>query len=104
MLCEQALTTTTDAVVGTSAPLTSKASIKWAHASGFSIDKLEISAADKLKLETSLTGVAPGLKLEFKGVSASALNLGLVYKHQLATVTSDLDISGLVRFFLISVY
>jgi hypothetical protein len=87
-----ALTTTTDCNCG--APMTSKVSVKWAHPSGFTVDKLEMTACDKVKLETSLTGLAPGLKLEFKGAAAGTGNLGLVYKHQMATVATDLDIAG----------
>lgn len=68
--------------------------MKWAHASGFAVDKLEIAGRDKVKLETSLTGLAPGLKLDFKGAAASSGNLGITYKHQMATVTTNLDIAG----------
>jgi hypothetical protein len=73
---------------------TSKAAFKWAHASGFAVDKLEIAGCNKVKLETSLTGLAPGLKLDFKGAAASSGNLGVTYKHQLATITTNLDIAG----------
>lgn len=68
--------------------------MKWAHESGFAIDKFEMAGRDKVKLETSLTGLAPGLKLDFKGAAASSGNLGVTYKHKLATVTTNLDIAG----------
>lgn len=87
-----ALTTTTDCPCG--GPMTSKVSAKWAHPSGFSVDKLEMAGCDKVKLETSLTGLAPGLKLEFKGACSGAGNLGVIYKHAAATVAADLDIAG----------
>jgi len=74
--------------------MTSKLSMKWAHSSGFSLDKLELAGCNKLKMETSLVGLAPGLKLEFKGASAATGNLGVIYKHALATVATDLDIAG----------
>jgi len=89
-----AVTTTTDCNCGSS-PFTSKVSLKWAHeTSGFVVDKLEIAGRDKVKLETSLSNLAPGLKLEFKGSCASSGNLGAIYKHQLATIATDLDIAG----------
>lgn len=53
-----------------------------------------MAGCDKIKLDTSLTGLMPGLKLEFKGAAASSGNLGVVYKHQFATVATDLDIAG----------
>ena len=86
------MTTTTDCKC--QGAWTSKASGKWAHPSGFAVDKLEMAGCDKVKLETSLTGVATGLKFEFKGAAAGSGNLGLVYKHQMATITTDLDIAG----------
>jgi len=69
-----------------------KLNFKWAH-DKFSIDKLEISSCDKITLESSLA-VAPGLSLELKGVDKCAGTLGAVYKHQYATIASDLDIAG----------
>jgi len=87
------LTTTTDCSCGASS-FTTKASVKWAHQSGFAVDKFEVAGCDKVKLETSLTGLAPGLKLDFKGASASSGNLGVTYKHQLATIAANLDIAG----------
>jgi hypothetical protein len=89
-----AVTTTTDCNCGGNA-FTSKVSLKWAHeSSGFVVDKLEFAGRDKVKLESSLSGLAPGLKLEFKGASASSGNLGAIYKHQFATIATDLDVAG----------
>eukprot|EP01006_Ploeotia_vitrea_P020886 TRINITY_DN53200_c0_g1_i1.p1 TRINITY_DN53200_c0_g1~~TRINITY_DN53200_c0_g1_i1.p1 ORF type:complete len:270 (-),score=2.31 TRINITY_DN53200_c0_g1_i1:62-871(-) len=87
--CGATLTTNTDCC-----GFSSKVSGKWAHSSGFAVDKLEFAGKDKIKLESSLTGLAPGMKLEFKGASANTGNLGMTYKHKLATVTTDLDIAG----------
>jgi len=87
-----ALTTTTDCNCGDGS-MSSKVSMKWAHSSGFTVDKLEMAGCNKIKMETSLTGVAPGLKLEFKGASGSG-NLGVVYKHAMATVATDIDVVG----------
>jgi len=87
------LTTTTDCSCGASA-FSSKVAAKWAHASGFAVDKFEVAGCDKVKLETSLTGLAPGLKFDFKGASASSGNLGVTYKHANASVATNLDIAG----------
>lgn len=83
------LTTNTDC-----SAFTSKVSAKWAHASGFSVDKLEFAGKDQVKLETSLTGLAPGMKLDFKGASAGSGVLGMTYKHKLATFATDVDVAG----------
>ena len=72
----------------------SKVNLKWAHHSGFSIDKLEVSSCEKVNIETSLTGVAEGLKFDFKGNDSSLGTVGAVFKHKLATVATELDISG----------
>lgn len=66
--------------------------MKYAHASGFSVDKLELNSSGSVATETSLTGLAPGLKVEFKGDDDRKGELGIVYKHKLATVTSELDV------------
>jgi len=91
------LTTTTDYNPAASV-LPTKINLKWAHESGFAVDKFEIASADKIALETSLTGVAPGLKFEFKGVDAATGTLGVIYKHQFATLSSELDIAGFSTF------
>jgi hypothetical protein len=74
--------------------LVPKVAVKWAHASGFTLEKFESTVDAKFALETSLTGAAPGLKLEFKGNDAEKADLLFTYKHDLATVTGEFDISG----------
>jgi len=66
--------------------LGAKLAAKYAHTSGFVIDKLEVSADGKVSTETSLTGAAPGLKLEFKGNDSNKGDLSWVYS---ATPTSS---------------
>jgi len=85
------VTSTTEYSPGTAA-FPGKVNLKWAH-DKFSVDKLEVSSCDKITLESSLA-LAPGLNLEFKGVDKSAGTLGAVYKHQYATIASDLDIAA----------
>jgi hypothetical protein len=87
------ITTTTEYSAGT-AVFPSKVNLKWAHKSGFAVDKFEMSSCDKATLETSLSGVVEGLKLDFKGTDATNGVVGSTYKHKLATVTSELDVSG----------
>jgi hypothetical protein len=91
------LTTTTEYSSAASV-LPTKVNLKWNHESGFAVDKFEIASADKITLETSLTGVAPGLKLEFKGQDAATGTLGAIYKHKFATVSSEFDIAGFSTF------
>ena len=66
----------------------------WAHESGFAIDSLELASLQKVALATSVSGILPGLQLNFKGVDASATTLGMTYKHKLATISHELDIAG----------
>lgn len=90
------VTSTTEYCPG-AAIFPSKLNLKWAHAdSGFSVDKCEISNSSTCSFGTSLSSIpyAPGLKLKFKGQDCSSGSLGAVYKHKLATVSSDLDIAG----------
>lgn len=89
------LTTTTDLSHAANVYPT-KVSLKWAHSSGFAVDKLEMAGCDKSKLETSLSNVpyAPGLKVNFKGADLAAGSLGVEYRHKLATLASELDIAG----------
>jgi len=74
------------------ANLTGKVNLKWARPVGFSVDKLEFSGCKNVELETSLTGLAPGVKLEFKKACGKHTTIGAVYKHQLATAAADVDI------------
>jgi hypothetical protein len=90
------VTSTTDCCAG-AAVFPSKLNLQWAHAdSGFSVDKLELSSCSKASLETSLAKIpyAPGLQLNFKGEDSSTGSLGMVYKHKLATLSSEIDIAG----------
>jgi len=72
-----------------------KLSLKWAHPSGFTLEKLEAAQDLAFNLETSLTGAAPGLKLEFKGNDKDKADLSFTYKVPQATVTGEFDISNL---------
>lgn len=74
--------------------LSPKLSLKWAHHTGFTLEKLEAAADGKVTVETSLTNVAPGLKLEFKGKDADKADLSLTYVVPAATVTADVDLSN----------
>lgn len=74
--------------------LSPKLSVKWAHASGFTVEKLEAAADGKITVETSLSNVAPGLKLEFKGKDADKADFFLTYAVPAATVTADVDLSN----------
>lgn len=75
-------------------------SATWAHPSGFTLEKLEFTPADKASLttETSLTGLAKGLKLEFKGNDADKGDLSFTYKIPQATLTGELDFMNFKKF------
>eukprot|EP00520_Triparma_pacifica_P004542 CAMPEP_0118643450 /NCGR_PEP_ID=MMETSP0785-20121206/6398_1 /TAXON_ID=91992 /ORGANISM="Bolidomonas pacifica, Strain CCMP 1866" /LENGTH=268 /DNA_ID=CAMNT_0006535115 /DNA_START=888 /DNA_END=1694 /DNA_ORIENTATION=- len=75
-----------------STSLLSKLSFKWAAGSGFAIDKLSMKPDGSHVMETSLTGVAPGLKFTFKGDDAQNGDLGLEYKKDAVGVTAEMDI------------
>lgn len=76
--------------------LSPKLSVKWPHASGFTLEKFESSADGKLTVETSLVGAAPGLKLEFKGNDHSnKSDLSFTYTAPAATVTGEVDLLNL---------
>lgn len=57
------------------------------------MDKLDVAKNGAFALETSLTGLYEGLKLEFKGDDTFKADLGVVYKAQLATATAELDLA-----------
>jgi len=69
-----------------------KLSVKWPHPSGFTLEKLESTSDCKFTVETSLTGVAPGLKLEFKGNDSSKSDLSYTYSIPQATITGEVDV------------
>jgi len=77
---------------GGKASLLGKITGKWAHESGFAVDKLEMKSDGSLLTETSLTGVAPGLKFDFKGDDSSRGDISATYKHPNATATVELDV------------
>jgi len=69
-----------------------KLATKYTHSSGFTVDKFEVSDDAKATVETSLTGAAPGLKLEFKGNDSDKADLSFQYKIPAVTITGDVDI------------
>lgn len=71
--------------------LITKLSAKWAHPSGFTLEKLEVGSNGAVTTETSLIGVAPGLKFEFKGNDSNKGDLSFKYSLPVATITGDLD-------------
>ena len=56
---------------------------------------MEVDQGLKVAVETSLTGAAPGLKLEFKGNDSDKADLSFTYKAPAVTVTGEFDISQL---------
>lgn len=88
------LTTTTDFNCnGGKCSVGGKVSAKWAHESGFALDKLEVKNNGSVVVETSLSGVAPGLKFEFKGDDSNKGDLGAIYKTQQYTATAEVDVA-----------
>lgn len=83
-------TSTSTISVGEKKSCTGKLGVKWAHPSGFSLEKLEFDAKGKFKTETSLEGAAPGLKLEFKGDDDTG-DLSFTYKIPTATFAGEVD-------------
>ena len=77
--------------------LSTKVSTKWSHQSGFTLEKLELANDGKVTTETSLTGAAKGLKLEFKGNDSDKGDLGFTYKHDAATITGEVDALGFTK-------
>lgn len=87
------VTQTTDfASKGGKTSLNGKVSAKWAHESGFTLDKLEIKNDGSLITESSLSKVYPGLKLEFKGDDSFKGDLGAIFKCSAATVAAEVDL------------
>lgn len=73
--------------------LASKVKGKWAHASGFTLEKLEMTQNGSVATETKLEGALPGLKLEFKGNDSGKADLFFTYsKLPHATLAGDLDV------------
>ena len=74
--------------------LVPKLSVKYAHSSGFTVEKFEVTDTAKASVETSLVGVAPNLKMEFKGNDSDKADLSFKYVAPVATVTGEVDIYG----------
>jgi len=72
--------------------LLSKIALKWKGPSGFSIDKLTMKPDGTHAMETSLGGLAPGLKLTFKGDDANQGDLGAEYTKGPIAATAVCDI------------
>jgi hypothetical protein len=85
------LTTNTQYDPSKDTKLITKVSSKWAHPSGFTLEKLEVGSNGAIATETSLVGAAPGLKLEFKGNDTNKGDLSLKYTPPAATITADVD-------------
>lgn len=87
--------TTTTALNTKETKLAPKLVTKWAHPSGFTVEKFEISEDCKFSIETSLTGAAPGLKLEFKGNDKDKSDLSFTYNAPAATISGEFDLLSL---------
>lgn len=72
--------------------LVPKLAVKYAHSSGFTVEKFEVTDTAKASVETSLVGAAPGLKMEFKGNDSDKADLSFKYVAPVATITGELDI------------
>lgn len=80
--------------------LSSKISGKYTYkSSGFTLEKLEYNSKGNFTVETSLSGVAPGLKLEFKGNDDSKGDLSATYKSSAfpVTLTGEVDAISLKK-------
>jgi len=90
-------TVTTNTALDCKAKTTNtKLSVKYPHASGFTLEKLEITSDGHLVTETSLTGTAPGLKIEFKGDDDKTKgDLIATYVAPQVTLATELDVLGL---------
>jgi hypothetical protein len=84
------LTITTDYA---KSALSGKVAAKWAHESGFAVDKLEINKNAGITIETSLKGAVPNMKFEFKGNDSNKGDLLATYSTDIATVVGQLDVA-----------
>jgi len=71
--------------------LNGSVSFKWKY-DNFSLDKLKYNSVGLLTTETSLTGLADGLKVTFEGDTDTNGTLGFEYNHDQFTL-------GFVLFF-----
>jgi len=74
--------------------LVPKLTTKWAHNSGFTLEKLEFASDLKATVETSLVNTVPGLKLEFKGNESEKADVSFTYTHAAATLTGEFDVNN----------
>jgi len=79
------------------ASLSSKVSAKYAHASGFTLEKFEVGSTGSVTAETSLAGAADGLKLEFKGNDSDKGDVSFTYTTPKATFTALVDVLKLKK-------
>ena len=92
-------TVTTNTTFNKDKTSATKLTVKYPHASGFTLEKLEFKHDGHIVTETSLTGTAPGLKLEFKGDDEKSKgDLIVTYVVPKVTLTSELDILNLNKF------
>lgn len=84
------LTVTTDYAKST---LSGKVAAKWAHESGFAVDKLEVNKNAGVTIETSLKGAVPNVKFEFKGNDSNKGDLLATFSSDVATVVGQLDVA-----------
>jgi hypothetical protein len=78
--------------------LVPKLTTKWVHNSGFTLEKLEFASDCKATVETSIVGVVPGLKLEFKGNESEKADVSFTYSHAAATLTGEFDVNNFSSF------
>jgi len=84
------LTITTDYA---KSALSGKVAAKYAHESGFSLDKFEVNKNAAITIETSLNGAVPNVKFEFKGNDSNKGELSATYTNDVTTVVGELDVA-----------
>lgn len=85
------ITQTTEHING---KLSGKVSAKWAGQGGFNLDKFEVKSDGSITTETSLSNLARGVKLEFKGNDKNLGDLGVTYEHAHLTATAVVDVAN----------
>jgi hypothetical protein len=77
--------------------IASNLALGWSHPTGFVLDKFEFDPSENgsFTTETSLTGLAPGLKVEFAGNDVDKGDLSFTYKGiPAATLTGTFDLNN----------
>lgn len=92
--CGVGLTTTTAYAPGASV-LGTKLEANWEHSCGFAIDKLEIAGCNDIHVESSFKNAIPGVTFNFAGDKGGSGVIGAVYAHNLATISTDVDVCSL---------